>query len=540
MHAGNHNYSLFPIDDGMMTTTQASAWATERTGRQVTPSNISYLVKYGRVPGIKRNGTLMISLGDLDQYYHSRGGCHEGSYRRAFGEDLNWSLSFEQFKESETTKHVHRLHPYKGKFIPQLVEYFIDSHTDQFKHQVYFSPGDIILDPFCGSGTTLVQSNESGIHAVGIDVSLFNSIISNLKLSNVELGNLGTATFLVENCIASNIKGQKARNFEEDLLSELKIFNTEFFPSPEFRYRVRRGEIDHDRYTEVKNSEFRSKFYALIEKHGVSNEITIDSDSFMDTWYHDSVRSEINSARHFIDGYSDPILRDILRVILSRTVRSARATTHSDLATLIRPVTETYYCGKHSKICKPLFSMLGWWKRYSKDTINRIAQFKRLRTNTMQICLPGDSREINILSQLEETSQELADLVRKQKIRGIFSSPPYVGMIDYHEQHAYAYELFNLPRNDDSEIGPLSSGRGRYARDMYAEGIAGVLMNCQQYMIHNYDVFLVANDKFELYPRIAEIAGMKIAKEYRRPVLNRSEGDKGAYSETIFHMRRSD
>ena len=30
-------------------------------------------------------------------------------------------------KEAETTKHVHRLHPYKGKFIPQLVEYFLDS-----------------------------------------------------------------------------------------------------------------------------------------------------------------------------------------------------------------------------------------------------------------------------------------------------------------------------------------------------------------------------------------------------------------------------
>jgi len=44
------------------------------------------------------------------------------SWKEELGEDLNWALSFDQYKESETTKHVHRLHPYKGKFIPQMVE----------------------------------------------------------------------------------------------------------------------------------------------------------------------------------------------------------------------------------------------------------------------------------------------------------------------------------------------------------------------------------------------------------------------------------
>ena len=58
---------------------------------------------------------------------------------------LNWKLSY-------------KLHPYKGKFIPQLVEYFLDSHTDSFKKEAFFERGDIVLDPFCGSGTTLVQA----------------------------------------------------------------------------------------------------------------------------------------------------------------------------------------------------------------------------------------------------------------------------------------------------------------------------------------------------------------------------------------------
>ena len=530
------NYNLFTSEDELMTMAQASTWASNHTGRNVTPSNISYLVKYGRVPGIGNNGTVMVRVGDLEVYYRSRAGSTEDSYKRRLGDDLNWHLSFEEFKESETTKHVHRLHPYKGKFIPQLVEYFIDSHTDEFKKQVYFSPGDIILDPFCGSGTTLVQANELGVHAIGIDISMFNSMISNLKIADVKLDELLTATMIVGNCIASNINGQDARVFEEDLLAELKLFNTEFFPSPTFRYRVRNEEIDEKSYSYEKIHEFKPIYEKLLEKHNVDNTIESHSGDFIDNWYHQSVRSEIDTAKDYIDSYSDPVLRDVLRLILSRTVRSSRATTHSDLTTLIRPVTETYYCGKHSKICKPIFSMLGWWRRYSKDTVRRMAQFKELRTDTIQTCLTGDSRNLDIFSELESTNGKLADLARRHKIKGIFSSPPYVGMIDYHEQHAYAYELFDLPRNDESEIGPLSSGRGRHARDVYVEGIAEVLLNSKKYMDDDYDVFLVANDKFDLYPLIANRAGMRIEREYKRPVLNRAEGDKGAYAETIFHM----
>lgn len=81
-------------------------------------------------------------------------------------------------KEAETTKHVHLLHPYKGKFIPQLVDYFLDSHTDNFKKETYFKKGDIVFDPFYGSGTTMVQLCELAMHAIEIDVSTCNALIN--------------------------------------------------------------------------------------------------------------------------------------------------------------------------------------------------------------------------------------------------------------------------------------------------------------------------------------------------------------------------
>ena len=197
--------------------------------------------------------------------------------------------------------------------------------------------------------------------------------------------------------------------------------------------------------------------------------------------------------------------------------------------TLIEPVATPYYCAKHGKICKPLFTILNWWERYSKDTLVRLATFNKLRTNTFQYCLVGDSRNIDIIEKLQSKNKELSDLVQRKKIDGIFSSPPYVGLINYHEQHAYAYDLFGFERNDELEIGPLFKGKGIEARESYVQGITDVLINCKRYLKPNYSIFLVANDKYNLYPMIAEKYGMKIVNCYKRPVLNRSEKDKGDY-----------
>ncbi len=147
-----------------LTIKEASDCATEFLGRLVPPSNISYLIQYGRVAKLGENGVTYVSKKELIDYYRSFNGRREVSWRDKLGSDLNWALSFDQYKEFETTKHVHRLHPYKGRFIPQLVEYFLDDHhTDVFKKDDFFRPGDVVLDPFCGSGTTFVQVNELGM-----------------------------------------------------------------------------------------------------------------------------------------------------------------------------------------------------------------------------------------------------------------------------------------------------------------------------------------------------------------------------------------
>ena len=519
-----------------LTIQEASRWASAYLNKKITPSNISYLVQYGRIKKIKSQKNTLVSVKDLIRYYGLQNGSQEEKWKKELGDDLNWTLSFENYRETERTKHVHRLHPYKGKFIPQLVEYFLDQHTDQFKQEVFFKPEDIILDPFCGSGTALVQANELGIHALGIDISQFNALISNIKSGEHDTHALASETRKISEALKNFVKEKKNGMFEEELTKVLSKFNSEFFPSPEFRYKVREGAINQFQYGKEKLQDFLPIYYELVEKYKIQIQQK-NAATFLDIWYLAPVREEIDLIFSLIKKIENNEIREVVSLILSRTIRSCRATTHADLGTLTKPVQEPYYCRKHGKICKPLFSAQRWWKRYSGDTYNRISDFQEIRTDTMQHCLVGDSRELDIFAELKKKNKTFSNLFFKKKIRGIFSSPPYVGLIDYHEQHAYAYDLFGFERKDDLEIGPLSKGQGQEARNSYKKGIAEVLKNSKRFLQEDYDIFLVANDKYRMYPEIAELAGMKIVNQYKRPVLKRVEKNRAAYAEIIFHIK---
>src|SRR5690242_10605270 len=95
-------------------------------------------------------------------------------YDRLAGADLDPELSWAEHElpERERTKHVHRLHPYLGKYVPQLVEKFLERH---------FEPGELVLDPFAGSGTTLVEASVFGADSVGVDISAFNALLCRVK-----------------------------------------------------------------------------------------------------------------------------------------------------------------------------------------------------------------------------------------------------------------------------------------------------------------------------------------------------------------------
>lgn len=515
---------------------KASNWATEFLKKDISVSNISYLVQYGKIKKHIDNGSLLVDVEELKKYYESYNGRRELIWKKRLGDDLNWALSFDHLREKDTTKHVHRLHPYKGKFIPQLVEYFIDDHTDGFKTKAFFKKGDIILDPFSGSGTALVQANELGIHSIGVDVSRFNCMITEVKLFNYDLDALAEEIRKIQKATTSFETDTNISEFEKELYSELQKFNYKYFPSPNFKRKVYQGEINEAKYAKEKAIFFLQIYDNLVEKYGVKLRQS-KNETFLDKWYIQNVRKEIDFAFEQVKKVKDGKNKRILAVVLSRAIRSCRATTHSDLATLKEPQLTTYYCWKHKKICKPLFSIKYWFTRYANDTITRLREFQKLKTDAHYLVISADSRTVNLENEIQNRHKGLFELFKKKKINGIFTSPPYVGQIDYHEQHAYAYDLFGFERKDDLEIGPLYKGRGEEAKKSYIEGISKALINCKKYLINDFNIFLVANDKNNLYPTIAQKAGLTIINRFKRPVLNRTERDKSPYSEIIFHLK---
>lgn len=515
---------------------EASAWVSEELQKDITSSNISYLVNYGRIRKYGENGNILIRKNELLDYYKNYNKSRIYNWKDKLGEDINWHLSFENYKESQTTKHVHRLHPYKGKFIPQLVEYFLDDKTDEFKRESFFKKGDIVLDPFCGSGTTLVQANELGLHAIGIDVSAFNTLISNVKIGHYDFYDIEREINSISKQFREYVNTNNIQEFDQILSEELSKFNNSNFPSPEYKRKLISKEIIEEDYSKDKEREFLLIYNKLISEFNIQLNQKNNID-FLDKWYIPVIRKEIDFLFELIKKIKSPSTKKLMSIILSRTIRSCRATSHSDLATLKEPIFKTYYCSKHGKICKPLFSIIGWWERYSRDTIKRLKEFNKIKTLSFQHCFTGDSRNLNILQSVERFDEKFSRFLKTKKIKGIFTSPPYVGLINYHEQHEYAYELFGFERLDMLEIGPLYKGQGQAAKESYISGISDVLKNSMLYLQNDFNIFIVANDKYNLYPKIAEICNLRIINQFKRPVINRTEKDKSAYSESIFHLK---
>lgn len=361
------------------------------------------------------------------------------------GIDLELSWSEEALPQVKRTKHVHSLHPYLGKFIPQLVEVFLKRH---------FVSGSVIYDPFVGSGTTLVEANAFGAHAIGCDISAFNCLLATVKTSRYSLGELELS-----------LKGAL-----EDARRNV-------------RRRGRRSE-------------------------------------WLTEWFAPQALDELLAYRGAVAKLHEPY-RAVGQVILSRAARSARQTTHFDLDFPRQPTKEPYHCFKHKKTCRPVETASKFLSRYTTDTIRRIRAFAPLRTDARVSVIHGDSRTV----------------VLPEQPTGIITSPPYPGLIDYHEQHRYAYELLGLVDRRSEEIGGAAAGRARASIDSYVESMSQVFANARQQMNNGSWVLIVVNDSQNLYPAILDNASLSLEDRITRHVNRRTGRRAGEFFEDVLICR---
>jgi hypothetical protein len=360
--------------------------------------------------------------------------------------DLSWSEG--ELPQVERTKHVHALHPYLGKFIPQLVEVFLER---------YFSPHDVVYDPFVGSGTTLVEANAFGASAIGCDISAFNCLLARVKTTCYSLGAL-----------------------------ELSL----------------RGALELARQTE--------------------EAVEIDEASdWLRAWYAPQTLRDLLAYECVIASTVDDPTWDVARVILSRSARSARLTTHFDLDFPRKPVQTSYWCHKHRRRCSPVREAAKFLRRYTTDTVRRIRDFAAVRTTAFVEVVHGDARLVDLPTD----------------VQGIITSPPYPGLIDYHEQHRYAYELLRLEDLRHFEIGPAEAGISRRAIESYVSGIASVFRNARRFMPAGAPVVIIVNDSRDLYPSILDDAGLALEDRLKRHVNRRTGRRAGEFFEDVLICR---
>ena len=360
--------------------------------------------------------------------------------------DLELSWSEDALPQVERTKHVHGLHPYLGKFVPQLVEVFLTR---------YFSRGSCIYDPFVGSGTTLVEANVLGADAFGCDISGFNCLLSDVKTAKYSLGELELALRIALEEAQRHIDGAPRQASE-----------------------------------------------------------------WLSRWYAPRALAELLAYREAAAGLAPP--HDaVARVILSRAARSARLTTHFDLDFPREPTTEPYRCLKHKRECRPVEEAWKFLVNYTKDTMRRLREFAALRSGGEVLVLHQDARTVRL--PLDAT--------------GVITSPPYPGLIDYHEQHRYAYELLRLEDRRGDEIGSAAAGRTRGALDAYVDGMSAAFDNTASQLPRDAWVLIVVSDSRNLYPEILERAGLLLEERITRHVNRRTGRRAGEFFEDVLVCR---
>lgn len=90
---------------------------------------------------------------------------------------VDLSGDFRKYIGRQVSYATHGIHRYPAKFIPQIPRFCIES---------YSKPGDVVLDPFMGSGTTLLESFIAGRDSYGIDIHPLAKLIAKVKTTSID------------------------------------------------------------------------------------------------------------------------------------------------------------------------------------------------------------------------------------------------------------------------------------------------------------------------------------------------------------------
>ena len=112
--------------------------------------------------------------------------------------DRTWSFSESTIKD--TSYITHGYYTYPAKFIPQLASRLIKKYSEQ---------GEIVIDPFMGSGTTVVESLINNRIGIGTDINEIAHLVAKVKATPLKSLEVLKEFQKLENDLLSRNNGQK-------------------------------------------------------------------------------------------------------------------------------------------------------------------------------------------------------------------------------------------------------------------------------------------------------------------------------------------
>jgi len=171
-----------------------------------------------------------------------------------------------EYPDADTQQLTHNIHRYSGKFIPQIAARAIS---------LLSSPGDLIVDPYCGSGTTLLECALLNRRAIGVDLNPLAVLLAQTKVTPVGKSQLDGLFVTFKDRLAARIE-----------LDELPLF--------ESMAQEKSGKITND-------PRFVSEWYQK--------------------WFQPTVLADLIAIDQLISEVSSPELRNIALVAFSDILR---------------------------------------------------------------------------------------------------------------------------------------------------------------------------------------------------------------------------
>lgn len=180
---------------------------------------------------------------------------------------INWD-----FINAPISNNIHSIHPYPAKFIPEIPRKLIEIYAPQ--------DNSIILDPFCGCGTTLIEAILQGYNSYGIDINPIACLTAKVKTTPIH-GDFDS--------IINSVVYKAKVNYENNIINIPNIPNLNHWFKPDIQRSLAAiideiNKVDNTTYKDALKVAFSSIVvqvsnqdsdtrYAAIEKKIISNDV---------------------------------------------------------------------------------------------------------------------------------------------------------------------------------------------------------------------------------------------------------------------------